>query len=81
MTITIEIPPETEAVLLAQAASRGLSLDAFVRSILALQATTASVPAAKIEEKDIDQMIDEVFDTVPLPSGVGEGAMRRENWY
>jgi hypothetical protein len=32
-------------------------------------------------EEDLDRAIDELFDTVPVPPGVGEGVMRRENWY
>jgi predicted HicB family RNase H-like nuclease len=32
MKITLELPPEAEATLAAQAKARGLSLDAFVRT-------------------------------------------------
>ena len=31
--------------------------------------------------ENLDRAIDEVFDTVSVPPGVGEGVMRRENWY
>ncbi len=30
---------------------------------------------------EIERAIDEVFDTVQVPPGVGQGAMRRQNWY
>jgi hypothetical protein len=33
------------------------------------------------EGEDRDRAIDELFDTVQVPPGVGEGAMCRENWY
>jgi hypothetical protein len=48
MTITLELPPETEAILAAQAKARGLSLDAFLRTIITNQAT-AMEPAKSVE--------------------------------
>jgi len=85
MTITLELPPDAEASLAAQAKARGLPLDAFLRTILATQAaameSVQSVPALPREGEDLDRAIDELFDTVQVPPGVGEGAMRRENWY
>ena len=41
MTITLELPPETEKSLLAQAQARGLTLDAFVNKIITNQAAAA----------------------------------------
>jgi len=85
VTITLELPPETEANLVAQAKARGLSLDAFLRTIITTQAVV--VESVKVvgdsprEQHDLDRAIDELFDTVQLPPGIGEGAMRRENWY
>ena len=85
MTITLELPPETEASLLAQARARGITLDAFVKTIIANQAAAAealkSLETVPREGDDVDRAIDEVFDTVQVPPGVGEGALRRENWY
>lgn len=85
MTITLELPPETEATLVAQANARGLSLDVFLRTIIATQAaameSVRSVQALSTEGEDLDGAIDELFDTVQIPPGVGQGAMRRENWY
>jgi len=84
MTITLELPPEAEISMLAQAEAHGLTLAAYLQTIIANQvAATESVkvlqrPAA---EEDSDQTIDELFDIVQVPPGVGEGAMRRENWY
>jgi hypothetical protein len=85
MTITLELPPEAEENLVGQARARGLSLDAFLRAIITTQAAAfqpvKAVQALPREGEDLDRMIDELFDTVQLPPGVGEGAMRRENWY
>jgi hypothetical protein len=85
MTITLELPPETEASLMAQAEARGLTLDAFVKTIITNQAAAAESvkPLGSLPAKpaDIDRAVDEVFDTVQVLPGVGQGAMRRENWY
>lgn len=85
MTITLELPPETEASLVAQAEARGLTLDAFLKTIIANQAAAAESvkPLSSLprDTTEIDRAVDEVFDTVQVPPGVGQGAMRRENWY
>jgi hypothetical protein len=84
MTITLDLPPEAEAKLAAQAKARGLALDAFLRTIITTQDAMESVKpdqALPREGEDLDRAIDELFDTVQVPPGVGEGAMRRENWY
>ena len=85
MTITLELPPETEANLVAQARARGLTLDAFLRTIIATQAAAmeASKSAQTVprDAEHLDRAIDELFDTVQVPPGVGQGVMRRENWY
>jgi hypothetical protein len=58
MIITLELPPEAEANLVAQAKARGLSLDAFVRTIITTQA--AAIDAVKPvqsltqEEEELD---------------------------
>jgi hypothetical protein len=85
MTIILKLPPETEASLVAQAEARGLSLDAFLQTIITTQAAAMesgkSVQVLLRDGEDPDRAIDELFDTVQVPPGVGEGAMRRENWY
>ncbi len=84
MTITLELPPETESSLLAQAEARGLSLGAYLQAVIANQAATESskiLPDASLKGEDSDRLIDELFDTEQVPPGVGEGVMRRENWY
>jgi phosphoribosylcarboxyaminoimidazole (NCAIR) mutase len=85
MTITLELPPETEASLIGQAQARGLTLESFLKTIILNQATASEslkpLTSLPRDSGDVDRAIDEVFDTVQLPSGVGQGAMRRENWY
>jgi hypothetical protein len=85
MTITLNLPPEAEQTLLAQARARGVTLDVFLQTIIANQAVAAEAmkPLRNLpgEGEELDRSIDELFDTVQVPSGVGEGAMRRENWY
>jgi hypothetical protein len=84
MTITLELPPEAEAKLVAQTKARGLSLDAFLRTIITTQAAMEPAKSVQVlprQGEDLDRAIDEVFDTVQVPPGVGQGAMRRENWY
>jgi hypothetical protein len=85
MTIVLELPPDAEASLIAQAKARGLSLDAFLRTIIASQAgaeaPVKSMRGLSCEGEDLDRAIDELFDAAPVPPGVGEGVMRRENWY
>jgi hypothetical protein len=85
MTITLNLPPETEQTLLAQAKARGLPLDVFLQTIIANQVAAAEAirPPGNLprEGEDLKRVIDDVFDTVQVSPGVGEGAMRRENWY
>jgi hypothetical protein len=85
MTITLNFPLETEESLLAQAKARGISIDAFLQTIVTNQiaAADAMKPLQNFprEGQDLDRSIDELFDTVQVPPGVGQGATRRENWY
>jgi hypothetical protein len=85
MTITLDLTPETEASLLAQAEARGLSLDAFLKTIITNQAAAAKSikpwSGGTHEGEELERAIDDIFDTVQVPRGVGEGAMRCENWY
>lgn len=85
MTITLELTPETEASLLAQAEARGLTLDIFLKTIITNQAAAVELrkplSGATHEGEEVERAIDDIFDTVRVQRGVGEGAMRRENWY
>jgi hypothetical protein len=84
MTITLKLPPETEASLLAQAKARGVSLDDFLKSLIVNQAGSAETAEKlfqNLQGEELDRAIDELFDVVQVPPRVGQGAMRRENWY
>jgi hypothetical protein len=84
MTITLELSPETDANLLAQAKARGLPLDVFLKDVIVNQAAsgdTAGKLFQILQGEELDRAIDELFDTVQVPPGVGQGAMYRENWY
>jgi len=85
MTITLDLAPEAEASLLAQAEARGLPLEEFLQTIIANQAlsTEGMKPVGSLPHADeeLDRAIDDVFDMVQLPPGTGEGAMHRGNWY
>jgi hypothetical protein len=85
MTITLTLPPETEQTLLAQAKARGVALDVFLQTIISNQAAAAEAmkPLQTLprQGEELDRSIDELFDAVQVPPGVGEGAMCRENWY
>ena len=91
MTITLELPPETEASLLAQAQACGLTLNAFVKTIIMTQAAAelssaiadgqnTSHTALDEREKRVQELFD-AFDNEDIPTGVSEGAFHRENWY
>jgi hypothetical protein len=47
MKVTLELPPETETSLLAQAEARGLTLDAYLQAVIANQAATDSIRSSQ----------------------------------
>ena len=84
MTIILNLPPETEQSLLAEARDHGLSLEMFLQNVIATHAASAETNQPlqnHLRESEVDRSIDELFDTVQLPRGVGKGAMLRKNWY
>jgi len=82
MTITIELASDTEAALAAQASARGLSLEAFLNSIIESQATAMDlISPPDTEEPKPDATVDAVFNMIQIPPGVGQGSLRREDWY
>jgi hypothetical protein len=85
MTITLDLPPETEEVLLAQAKAQGVTLGVFLQTIIGNQVAAAEAmkPLRPLPHQceESDRSIDELFDAVDVPPGVGQGAMSRENWY
>jgi hypothetical protein len=85
MTITMEVTQEAIQSLSAQAEAQGLSIDAFLRAIVATQAAAVPpvnpAPTIAAEGIDPDKAIDELFDLVAIPPEVGEGAATRGSWY
>jgi hypothetical protein len=75
MRITLELAPEAEASLVAQAKARGLSLDAFLRSIITTQAVALecvkSVQALPPGEQEWDWEIDKLFAAAKQSFGLG----------
>lgn len=79
MTITVELPPEIEKRLLAQARDRGLSLDAYVQEFLARSAQKQLPP--KLSPVDLNRMLDEAANLVPSGPPLSDFAMSRESIY
>ena len=85
MRITLELAPEAEASLVAQAKARGLSLEAFLQTIITTRAaaieSVKSVQALPPGGKERDWEIDELFAVVKtIPYGIDEGAKRRHHF-
>lgn len=84
MTITLEVTQEAKEGLAAQAEAQGLSLEAFLRTMVTTQAACAPVaplPPLVPEGEDPERAIDEIFDLVEIKPEAGEGAATRRNWY
>ena len=76
MTITVDLAPEMEEQVAAQARVRGLSIDAYIQEIVAL-----SSQSPKLSTEELNRLLDEaaevVFDGPPL----SDFAMSRESIY
>jgi hypothetical protein len=85
MSLTLPLTPAEEEKLRTKARAEGTTPEQMVRQ--AIEPILASVPdevsttPRTKPPADGDRMIDEIFDAVEVPPGVGEGALRRENWY
>lgn len=84
VTITLELKPEVEAALKAQAESAGLSLAQVLTR--ELEAIAPIVPAQSPEMRagGIDQWekeLDEWLDSFPKSPVLTDEALSRENWY
>ena len=79
MTITVELPPEIEQRVLAQARVRSLSVDAIVQDFLARSAESPLPVDLTPEEwsKALDDSLDSLPATGPLP----DNAFDRDNIY
>jgi hypothetical protein len=84
MAITLDLKPEVEAELMAQAQAAGLSLAQFLtRALEAITpAAPAQVPATIHDGPDQwEKELDEWLDSFPQVPALREEAFKRENWY
>jgi hypothetical protein len=84
VAITLDLKPEVEAELLAQAQAAGLSLAQFLRRELEAIAPSARglVLATLPEGPDQwEKELDEWLDSFPQHPVLHEEALKRENWY
>jgi hypothetical protein len=84
VNITLDLKPEVEAGLLAQARSAGLSLSQFLSRELEGLAPSASTPFVSAVSGGSDQWereLDSWFDSFPQHPVLNDEALRRESWY
>ena len=80
MTITLKLPPDLEARLLAEANERGLPVDEIVKGYL--YHLRAPEPPRRLSAREVDQGFEEAADLIPegVPPLSNE-AMSRESIY
>ena len=79
MTITLELPPEVEARLLAEAQNKGVPVGEVIKAYLIQQAPPLK---QQMSAEELDQALDEIADS--LPKGIpplSDEAMSRERIY
>ncbi len=86
MAITLDLRPEVEAELTAQARAAGLSLDRFLsrelEAIAIAPSAPAPTPASFTGECDQwEKELDEWLGTFPPKPVLNAEALQRENWY
>jgi len=83
VTVTLNLKPEIEAGLLAQAQAAGLPLDQFLsRQLEALtQATAAAQLRAPGGGDQWEKELDAWLDSFPQHPVLSDEAFNRENWY
>ena len=84
MTITLDLKPEVEAGLNAQAEAAGLSLAQFLSRELEAIAPVAPAQPAEMLSPGSDQWekeLDDWLDSFPQHPVLSEEALKRENWY
>jgi hypothetical protein len=80
MTITIELPPEVEGRLIAEAQRKGVPVGEIVKAYL-VQSASFPPEAASMRPEEREKALDALFDSLNVPNGIQEGAFHRENWY
>jgi hypothetical protein len=83
VVITLELKPEVEAELTAQAQAAGLSLAQFLSRKLEAITPPAPIPlpATLPDGAQWEKELDEWFDSFPQHPLLHEEAFKRENWY
>lgn len=85
MTVTLNIPPEVEAELVAEAESVGIPLEQFISRHLELlgQATALldTLRGQVVRPEQLPDELDEWLDSFPSNPVLSEEALKRENWY
>ena len=79
MTITLELPPEVEARLLAEAQNKGVPVGEVIKAYLIQQAPPLT---QQMSAEELDQALDEIADS--LPKGIpplSDEAISRERIY
>ena len=83
MIVTLDLCPEVEAQLVAQANARGLSLPDYLKSIVELQASVraalTSVPAMSHEEWERE--FEALIDSFPQQPVLSDEAISRDSIY
>jgi hypothetical protein len=87
MTVTIELPPDIEAGLLAQAQAEGLDVADYVRNLVRRQVTAArsGMSPQATSERSTEEWLREFNDWVRIHAGntvvLPDEAMERESIY
>lgn len=79
MSITVQLEPDVEARLLARARAEGMSLDAYVKTVMEQMAAIEGPPEVSLEdfEAGLDALAEGCEELPVLPPD----AYRRENIY
>jgi hypothetical protein len=85
MSLTLNLKPEVEAGLLAQAQAAGLPLDQFLsRQLEVLTHATSTLPSqlrAPFAPDQWEKELDEWLDSFPQNPVLSDEALSRETWY
>lgn len=83
MTVTLELRPEIEAQLLAQANARGLSLQDYLKSVVELQAgaRAALTSIEAMSHEEWEREFEAFIDSFPQQPVLSDEAIGRDSIY
>ena len=83
MAVTLELPPEIETQLEAQASARGLSLADYLRRIVEMQAEghAARVPKTHMTDDEWERGFEALIDSFPQQPVLSDQAISRDSIY